>query len=183
VRDRPNPVSFNLDGYGTLQQCYRRDQATAFRHLNDNSFNAAKRPLLDQDRIPDAKKGPGLGWQPGTHNGLNGRNFGVIHWHRSPPHADNVNHTGNLQHRHSIPQVEPAEDVPRKQRRLDSPYPIGPASPNRVHGQKSLIPQFAEHARGRLLAACPDTERKPGLTGFGRLVARDGENGPAAHHV
>ena len=109
--NRANPVAINFHCYGTIEKGHRGNQAIRVFQGNQNALHTQERPALYPNPLTDLQKGPGLGIQARSDNGLNGRDLRFIDGSGRFVETEDVDDTGGLENGEALLNIKSAKKI------------------------------------------------------------------------
>jgi hypothetical protein len=134
----------NLDRDRPLQQRNRQDESPVPTRTQQDSFYAAKWPMLDSDALSNFQIVARVPHRSGCNSSLNRLYFGRVDRYRRFPRAHQMDDSWNRQHWEAVVGVEAGEDVPRKKGKIDFLKTVRPPLLPRIQRQERFQPSNAQ---------------------------------------
>lgn len=160
---RADPGAIDLDCNRALEKGHRNHEAVSASELDQYSFQAGKRALLEPDEVADPQERPRKRRKPGSYDSTDGLDLGVAHRNRSPSYADDVLDARRRQDGKATKGVKATEQISREKREMHVLEAVGPAAPGSVKRQEFRVSLAAQQACHMLFTTGLHLQREPGV--------------------
>ena len=117
-RSRSDSRPFHTHGDGALQKGNRNDQTASTFDLRKDSLDIPKRPLLNDEALPNFQKRPGLHEMSRCDHALQCSDFAFVNGLRNPARPDHMHDVRRHQNRQSFLGIEAAKHITREERNM-----------------------------------------------------------------